>query len=171
MNDIVQLTQNWASFMTTFDPDAGQVTTQRYAFAAWTNGQNKRYMYVVSDSATAPTLTTSAASSLGYQIDQAGLNGTCVIWDDLNQNLDAFVCGTTASIDFQQTNGRITFAFKGQSGLVAAVTNATVATNLAANGYNFYGAYATANQQFLLFQNGIVSGVFSGRTRMSIRFG
>ncbi|WP_367575649.1 DUF3383 family protein, partial [Serratia liquefaciens] len=70
------------------------------------------------------------------------------------QRIDAFVCGAAASIDFEATNGRITFAFRGQGGLVAGVTTATVASNLIANGYNFYGAYATANQQFREFQNG-----------------
>src|SRR6202021_3801733 len=73
------------------------------------------------------------------------------------------------SLDFTQTNGRTPLAFKGQTGLVATVVDATSADNLAGNpqvagsfgnGYNFYGAYATANQQFLLYQRGTISGPF-----------
>lgn len=41
-----------------------------------------------------------------------------------------------------------------------SVTSETVANNLIANGYNFYGAYATANQFFQFFQKGTVSGKF-----------
>ena len=39
-------------------------------------------------------------------------------------------------------------------------TNATAANNLIANGYNFYGSYATANDQFVFTYPGLVSGPF-----------
>ncbi len=42
----------------------------------------------------------------------------------------------------------------------ADVTDLTTATNLIANGYNFYGAYATANQVFTMLQPGSVPGVW-----------
>jgi hypothetical protein len=79
----------------------------------------------------------------------------------VNLNLAAFAGGIAASIDFGQTNGRTTFAYRSQNGLVPSVVDATVAANLIANGYNFYGAYATANQQFQFMQPGTVSGPFS----------
>ena len=44
---------------------------------------------------------------------------------------------------------------------MASVTTAAMAANLLANGYNFYGAYATASQTFVQFQNGSVSGPFA----------
>lgn len=165
MDDISQITQNWATFMTVFDPDEGEGTGQRLAFSAWVNTTDKRYAYVVWDNSIVPTESNNATTSLGNLIQTAEYDGSCVVYqpdglDTTPAELAAFVCGTTASIDFDQTNGRITFAFRGQSGLIAGVTNATVATNLTANGYNFYGAYATANQQFLEFQTGMVSGQF-----------
>jgi len=162
MTGIVNVTQNWANFMTIFDPDAGNGCQQKLRFALWTNAQNKRWGYVALDTDVTPTLSAQATTSFGYLLAQAGYNGTCPIYvlaSDV-QRIDAFVCGAAASIDFEATNGRITFAFRGQGGLVAGVTTATVASNLIANGYNFYGAYATANQQFREFQNGTVSGVF-----------
>jgi hypothetical protein len=72
----------------------------------------------------------------------------------------AFVCGTAGSIDFDQPQGRLTFAYKGQAGLVADVTVATEANNLAANGYNFYAAYATANDRFVNLQHGSTPGAY-----------
>jgi hypothetical protein len=81
----------------------------------------------------------------------------------------AFICGAAASIDFTQQNGRITFAFRSQTGLFADVTSQSVAHNLGGdpqsigsrgNFYNFYGAYATRNDQFVWENRGFVSGPF-----------
>lgn len=74
--------------------------------------------------------------------------------------LPAFICGIAASIDFEETNGRTTFAFRSQTGLSPSVTDQAVADNLIANGYNFYGAYATAAQDFVFLYPGSVSGPF-----------
>jgi len=105
-----------------------------------------------------------ATTSLGYLLQQSDSSGTCLIGSDDNGTVTAsyaaFVCGSAASIDFTETNGRITFAFRKQSGLVATCTNQTAADNLIANGYNFYGAYATANDEFIWFYPGAVSGDF-----------
>lgn len=165
MTSITQITQNWAPFITLFDPDGGSGSAQKQAFAEWVNGTNKRYAYIAWDTDITPTESDNAQSSFGAIIKQGNLDGTCAIYQPPGgmttpAQVAAFICGAAASIDFQQTNGRITFAFRGQDGLFAGVTSATVAANLIANGYNFYGAYATAAQQFLEFQNGTVSGEF-----------
>lgn len=165
MAAITELTQNWATFMSIFDPDCGSGSAQKQAFAQWVNNTNKRFAYIAWDTDITPTENGQATSSFGNIIKSANLDGTCAIYHPaggatMPAQIAAFICGSAASIDFQQTNGRITFAFRGQDGLVAGVTSATVANNLFANGYNFYGAYATAAQQFLEFQNGSVSGEF-----------
>lgn len=159
MNSIVAQTQNWATFMTVFDPDVSG-NTNRLAFAAWVAGMNNRYAYVCSDSDVNPTTTVPATTSLGYLINTANYSGTFLIFEPTHDKA-AFVCGIAAAIDFAATNGRTTFAFRSQSGLGADVTDAAVASNLITNGYNFYGAYATANQQFVFLQPGQVSGPFN----------
>lgn len=161
MTNLSQVTQNWATFLTLFDPDGGSGNTQKQAFAAWVNTTNKRYCYLAWDTDITPTASLNATTSLGNILMQSNSDGTACIYDPtFPVHLAAFVAGTAASIDFQAENGRITFAFRGQDGLVAGVTNQTAANNLTANGYNFYGAYATANAQFVEFQTGIVSGEF-----------
>lgn len=160
MTGLANLTQNWATFMTTFDPDVSG-NTNKLAFASWTNDQDDRYAYICIDTDLSPTTQNPATSSLGYLIQQANYSGTFLIFDPNDLNLAAFVGGIAASIDYSQTNGRTTFAFRSQTGLVATVTDADVANNLIANGYNFYGAYATANQQFTFLQPGSVSGPFN----------
>ncbi|MDB5280876.1 MAG: hypothetical protein JWR61_5831, partial [Ferruginibacter sp.] len=100
MTAIVQVTQNWATFMTIFDPDGGSGNTQKQAFAVWTNNQGKRYAYIASDTDITPTQSNNASGSFGNIIATEALNGTCAIYDPNGQYVDAFVCGSAASIDF-----------------------------------------------------------------------
>lgn len=154
LTGILETTQNWATFTTTFEPNlAGKL-----AFAAWVQTINDRFAYVAWDSDVTPT-EGAAPASFGAQCVAAEDDGIFPVYDSTGL-IAAFVCGCAASIDFEQTQGRITFAFKGQAGLVASVTNATVAANLVSNGYNFYGAYATANDQFVNLQKGSTPGAW-----------
>ena len=172
MNAIVAQNANWVTFALTADPDGGSGNATKLLFANWAATQNNRYAYVASDSDITPTQSTAASSCMGDILAASNSSGTCLVYDPLfNSNAfptgpstigfdAAFVMGTAASIDFTETNGRITFAFKSQSGLSPTVTDATTAANLLANGYNFYGAYATANDQFIWLYNGQISGPF-----------
>ncbi|MFL9904274.1 DUF3383 domain-containing protein [Paraburkholderia fungorum] len=161
MMAIVAQTTNWATFMTAFDPDAGSGNTQKLAFATWNGQQNNRYMYVCWDTDITPTESTSATTSLGYLLKQSAISGTFPIYAPSNLGHAAFACAVAASVDFTETNGRVDFACKGQSGLTPGVTDPTVAANLAANGYNYYGAWATANNNFVGLAPGSVSGPFA----------
>lgn len=153
MNAVTQITQNWANFMTVWEP----LVADKMLFAAWVNAQNQRYAYVCWDSDI--TVTQSGnTTSFGPQVIAGNYNGVIPVYPQADKA--AFICGMTASIDFTQRNGRLTFAYKGQSGLLADVTDPTIAANLIANGYNFYGAYATANQAFTFLQPGSTPGVW-----------
>lgn len=154
LGGILEATQNWATFTTIFEPD----TAGKLAFAAWVQTTNNRFAYVAWDSDITPT-EGAAPASFGAQVVAAEYDGIFPVYDPDGLKA-AFVCGCVASIDFEQRTGRITFAFKGQAGLEADVTNATVANNLIENGYNFYGAYATANDQFVNLQRGSTPGAW-----------
>jgi hypothetical protein len=159
---ILQITANWATFTTLFDPDGGSGNTQKQLFAAWAAGAvaNSNYAYICWDVDTTPTSTVPATTSLGYILKQANSSGTCLI-SSTDYTIASFIMGAVASINFNQTQGRITATFKqSPSALNGVVTNQTVASNLIANGYNFYGSYATANQGFIFFNPGTVSGQF-----------
>lgn len=153
MNSITAIVQNWFKFTTIVEPNLAG----KEAFAAWVQTQDDTYCYVASDS-DVTALTPNATGSFGAIVNAAGDDGVVVIYDPSGGTLAAFNLGTTASIDPTETNGRITFAYKNQAGLVPSVTDATSAANLIANGYNFYGAYATANQAFTFYQPGQISG-------------
>jgi len=153
MNAVANVTQNWGCFMTVWEP----LLADKMLFSAWSNAQNQRYLYSGWD-----TDVTAAQSgnttSFGPQLIAGNYSGTAVSY--VSADKAAFICGAIASIDFTQRNGRVTLAFKGQSGLTADVTDPTTAANLIANGYNFYGTYATANQSFTFLQPGSMPGVW-----------
>lgn len=171
MASIIAQTTNWASFFTNFDPDGGSGNSQKLAFAAWTNSVSPRYVYICWDTDITPTESVPATTSLGYLINtQNNYSGTCLIWTAVDLNHAPFISGAIAAINFNVPDGRITFAYKTQPGLEAAVDVETVAVNLGGaplaqggsfgNGYNFVGAFATANQKFVNFQRGTISGPY-----------
>jgi hypothetical protein len=161
LNGITAQTQSWATFQTVFDPDNGEGNDQKFAFATWASQQNNRYGYVCVDHDPVPAAQNPAPPSLGQRIKAAGLSGTNLNWEPSDQNIGAFMGGYPASLDFTQTGGRFTAKFRKQAGLLPGVTDLTTAQNLAANGYNFYAAVGTANEQFTYYRNGTVSGPFS----------
>lgn len=166
MTNLVQVTNAFASFALCFNPDDVDENDVRFAFAEWTGLQNNRYAYEAADSDESPTVTDPATSSLGQRIKAAEISGVSVNWqlepdDPLDYaNLAAFACGIGASIDFTQTNGRVTFAFRSQSGMTVSVSDDTVYDNLLANGYNFYYVEANGEEEWRSYINGQISGAF-----------
>jgi len=163
MNAVVLQTQNWATFWTGFDPDNGSGNANKLLFAQWTNAQNNAYVYAAEDHDITATQSTNATTSLGNIIKTTQLSGTVVSYTPIATSpyfLGAFVAAYGASLDFDRTNGRATLAFKFQDGLGITASNATQAANLTANGYNFTGEFATANQDFNWYMNGGISGQF-----------
>ena len=164
MTAVTQQTQDWATFQTLFDPDAGSGNAQKLLFAEWNNTQNNRYAYLAWDTDITPTESDAATTSLGYIVTVTDdISGTVPIYEPVGSNLHlaAFVGGQVASLNFNATNGRQTTAFRSQTGIRASVTSQLAYTNLVANGYNSYPAVATANQQFLFAAPGSLSGPFA----------
>lgn len=172
MDDLVDTFQNWATFTHLFNPDNSGFAN-REAFAQWANDQNGRFAYSSWDSDASPAATLPATGSFGYWLQQNIPNGTVLNWGATDASAlqkAVFWMGATASIDFEQAGGRITYAGKSQSGLTADVTDETSFTNLAGNpqsagsfgnGYNVYAAIATANANFQWYQRSTISGPFA----------
>lgn len=159
MTTLANSFRNWASFGLTFNPDQSG-NAIRLAFAAWNAQQNNRYIFAAADSDLSPTTANPASSSLGALVKSLNYGGVSVNWQPSEQYIAALVMGFIASIDFSAQGGRFTLAGRTQSGFPAGVTDLQASQNLLANGYNFYGAYATANQDFIRYSNGGVSGQF-----------
>lgn len=159
MDSVVAATQNWVTLFLTFDPDGGAGNAQKLQFAEWVDGKTNGYLFAGWDDDLTPTESTNAATSMAAILVANNTSGTAPIyapsWDKA-----AFLAGAIASIDFNQKDGRTNMAARVQSGLSADVTDATTAANLKANGYNFYGAFASRTGTFTEFQDGRVTGDF-----------
>lgn len=156
MNAIVNQTQNWGPFTTLFTSTTGFKTS----LASWTNGQGSNYMFVYHSMDITDTQL-GVNTSDTYNITQNGYAGCFPIYAPVNLwNASAFVCGAAASIDFSETAGRITLAYKTQSGLAPDVTDQTTANNLEANGLNYYGIAATDNNPYVFLYPGTITGPF-----------
>lgn len=153
MNTVIATTMNWATFMTVFEPN----TASKLRFADWVDAQNQRFLYVAWDTDT-DALDVPNDTSFGPLVVAAAYTGVCPVYMD--RDVAAFICAITGSINFTQQNGRVSYAYRAQSGIAATITNATDANNLIANGYNFYGSYATATATFTNLQPGSTPGVW-----------
>ncbi|MDG6448504.1 DUF3383 domain-containing protein [Glaesserella parasuis] len=151
MQAVIGSTLNWATFTTITEP----TLEEKLEFAKWSNNQNQRFLYVGWGKEATATQT-GDTTGFGAKLKEAEYSGATAVYGGLDKA--AFLCGTVASIDFTEKQGRITLKFKGQSGLTADVTDATIAKNLEDNGYNYYGAWATANDRFLFLSPGQISG-------------
>jgi hypothetical protein len=172
MVNLINSTQNFAMFKLDFDPDGGPgYTAQKLLFSAWNATQNSRFAYVETDQDPNPAAELPASASFGNIVtsNPTTYAGTCPNWEQGSTHIGDFVMGMFAAVNWSAQNGRITAAFKSQNGLQASVTNATQALNLGGNpqapnsfgnGYNFYGAFATATQNFVFYQRGTISGSY-----------
>jgi hypothetical protein len=160
MDALIARTQNWASFMTTWEP----VTADKEGFATWTNAQRNRFVYEMWDTDVANIATGSGSAAVAF-VNAGALSGISMIYEDpsvdtVGGELAAFEMGWTASLDFTRLNGRQTAAFKRQSGLAPQIFDGTAASNLIAKGMNFFGDYTTPNEAFRWYYPGSISGEF-----------
>jgi len=152
MTALTAITQDWGGFATIWEP----VLADKEAFSAWTAAQNDRYLYAGADS-DVTALTSGSTTTWAYAVGQLKEDGTAPIFGDYTHS--AFLLGQIASLDFTRLNGRATSAFKQSSaGLVPPVSTDANSAALLANGYNFYGTYATGNQSFTWFYPGSMLG-------------
>ena len=168
MDAVVAKAANWAAFMTTFEP----LIADKLAFGTWTNAQKDRFAYCVWDT-DANAIVSGNATCYGAQATALGLSGSvCHTADpavasakgysmtDMTRPLAAFAMGYMASLNFAATNGRTTYGYRSQGGLITGVTSLTVYNSLKANGYNCYAEVATADALFNYLQPGQITGRF-----------
>jgi hypothetical protein len=167
MANAIRVSQNWATFVTLWEP----VTADKLAFLTWSNEQNDRYLYLGWDSDVNASVQGNT-TCFGALAIAAGLGGGAAFSGDpalaltegttlaaLALNLATFVAGAIASINFAGINARTTLAFLSGS-IQPTCADDQISQNLLANGYSFYGSYATANKTFIFLYNGQMFGVW-----------
>ncbi len=165
MNSVVAVSQNWATMSYLIEPSL----SDKKLFAAWFSESDDDYLAVMWDSDSNASVS-GGAGTFGVWAKTNHSNGIMCIGGDpalgslgpLTMNVAAFVQGMIASINYSQTNGRITLAGKAAQSAAVLPTCANIQTyqNLLANGYSCYGAFASRNQGFTFFSNGNMPGEF-----------
>jgi hypothetical protein len=159
MNGVINETTNWFTIFTTFDP----VVSDKVAFALWANDQDISFLYLMTSEESELT-TDSYASTAWGQVQTADYDGTLPVYDPnlaTDDNVTAAaIAGFFAALNFNQVNGRQTLAYRQSPGLSPGVSNGLQSAQLIANGCNFYGIYSSADENFVWWQNGSVSGRF-----------
>lgn len=155
MDRITDYTLNFAPI--SYLPDAPFNLDFQKSIAQWVSKQNHRFWFIQYGKEPTAVMPNNDVCFGAYIKDNEVADVTPVYGDMAHA---AFACGSIASIDFQETNGRVTLDFRNQSGIKASVTSKQDAKALESNGYAYYGAWATANDRFQFMRNSIVSGEF-----------
>lgn len=156
LDALVVTTQNFASFTTSFELS----TTNGLAVAAWVNAQSNRYAFEAWDT-DANNAVAGSTTILKYLIDAAGYSGTSVTYAPVNGALiGAFVISFGACLNTSAEDGRADLGNRKQTGLPADVVSSTVYNTVIANNVDCYGQFGTANDTFLFYRKGRISGDF-----------
>lgn len=156
MDAVKKVTTNWVTF-TSGKVESIPTEAEQLAFSTWSNSQGVRHLYVLYDDS--PELTTQGnTTNIGRQIQDLDLSAVAAEYGEIEYA--AFLMGVAASIDYNRPGGAITTALKSQSGLLFNVTDETSAVLLEANGFNYYGDWATANDQFKFHYPGQMFGQY-----------
>lgn len=154
MEAIRAVTENWASFTTVYTA----LATEHLALSEWANAQGVEYLYVAW-STDLNLVSQSDSTSIAVQFDAADAGATTLVYG--GKSYGAFICGAIASIDWNRINGTVTLAFKKQTGLAATVNDGADAQILLSKNCNFYGNYATRNDQFVWLYDGSIFGQYN----------
>lgn len=150
LTNVLAYARDWVTFTTIFEPEL----EQKLELARWCASRDTRFCYIMWD--TDPAALQNSDASAARQIAKLELAGTSPNYNSLA--LAAFVMGFAASLNFDETNGRATAAYKRGEGLATTVTDDEQYDQLLANGYNVYADFSTASADFRFYQPGSVTG-------------
>lgn len=154
MASIVNSDQNWVSFTTLTEAETDVILE----FAGWVNGTDSQYLYVPYTSDQNDT-NPNAGTNLPKSIAEANYEGVALCFNSIAEAI--LVMATAASIDWNRNNALVTFAFKSQTGITPSVIDETTAANCKELHVNYYGKWATRNDDFTyLYDGSMAAGKF-----------
>lgn len=154
MDSITNVNQNWIPFesLVTLNED------QNTELCAWTNAQNNRYAFVYYETSAEATIANNPDCFHQKVVVANGYEGVFPVYGSYLYGVMALAY--SASINFARANGRVSFKFRGFSGLAPNVSDLATAKALKSNGYNFYGSYGLNKTLKQYASDGAISGKF-----------
>lgn len=154
MNKIINTNQNWILFNSLVELKDDQKTE----LCAWANGSKNRFGYVVHDTSSTATIANNANCFVQKVVVANGYENIFPVYGSYLYGVTALAYA--ASVDFARTNGRVSFKFRGFSGLAPNVSDLATAQALKSNGYNFYGSYSLNKTMAKYTSDGAITGKF-----------
>lgn len=151
MQSVASNSQSWVSFTTMEEQDSDVIEE----LAEWVSGTNCEYLYcpyTTNKNDTNP----NAGSNLPKTLANGNYEGVLLTFGGLDYAIFAMSIG--ACINWDATNGLVTYAFKSQTGLTPSVDDNTTANNLLSMNVNYYGKWATRNDDFIYYYQGAMIG-------------
>ncbi|EKI37799.1 hypothetical protein EC3006_2917 [Escherichia coli 3006] len=154
MNNIINVNQNWILFNSLVELTDDQKTE----LCAWASSSKNRFGYVVHDTTSAGTVANNANCFVQKVVVANGYENIFPVYGTYLYSVTALAYA--ASVDFARTNGRISFKFRGFSGLAPNVRDLATSQALKSNGYNFYGSYSLNKTMAQYASDGAITGKF-----------
>lgn len=151
MQSVASNSQSWVSFTTMEEQEDDAIEE----FSSWVSGTNSEYLYcpyTTKENDTNP----NAGSNLPKTLANGNYEGVLLTFGGLDYAIFAMSIG--ACINWNATNGLVTYAFKSQSGLNPSVDDNITANNLLSMNVNYYGKWATRNDDFIYYYQGAMIG-------------
>lgn len=151
MQAIRNISDNWVTFTTLYEAEDEEILD----YAQWATGQGVDYLYLPWSSDI--QLTQQGTETIAEILKDQSVAATSLQYFDTPE-LSVFIMGAAASIAWDRVNGAIAFAFKSQDGIAANVKDLATAIALEDRAVNYYGAFATRNDDFVFYNRGRLYG-------------
>jgi len=155
MSSITNISQDWVLFTTTFTPDEDA----HIAFGQWASQTEDRFGYVLHDNAQS-AVTPNSEDCIAFKvITTNNCSGVLPLYGDCLHAMTALAY--MGSLDFNRTNGRVSYKFRDFTGVAPNVNDAVTADALGSNGYSFFGVHGSNRVVKNYVSDGKISGKFA----------
>ncbi|HBC7422519.1 TPA: DUF3383 domain-containing protein [Serratia marcescens] len=154
MNKIINISQDWVLFTTTFTPDE----KTHIACGQWVSQTDYRFGYVMHDDSQA-AITPSSEDCLAFKVTVLeNCENVMPVYGDYRHAMTALAY--MASLDFNRLNGRVSYKYRDFTGVAPNVNDGDTADALKSNGYSFFGVYGANRVVKNYTADGAISGKF-----------
>lgn len=154
MNGVINSNQNWILFSSLVE----LTDDQKQELCSWASASHNRFGYVVHDTTATGTVANNANCFVQKVVVANGYENIFPVYGTYLYAVTALAY--SASVDFSRTNGRVSFKFRGFSGIAPNVSDLATAQALKSNGYNFYGSYGLNKTMKQYASDGAITGKF-----------
>lgn len=153
LDAICNITRNWVGFTTLWEADIDEDT----AYANWAD-KDEDYCYFPWENDTNLEKAETQPSTRAAQV----VNNYCIGYVYGGYRLAAFAMAVGAAINWQRSQGMVTWFGKAASGLTPTVNDEQVANALENIRCNYYGEFSTRNASFIFFAQGMLANTHYG---------